>query len=69
MTAPFRYRKLAYAALTVTDLERSVAFYRDLLGLDLTSLADDMACLRCSRDHHNLVLYAGGEPGLRRESW
>lgn len=66
MEALFRYKRLAYAALTVTDLERSVAFYRDLLGLDLTGRSDDMACLRCSRDHHNLVLYAGSEPGLKR---
>lgn len=66
MTLPFRYRKLAYAALTVTDLNRSVAFYRDLLGLAVSSENGDMACLRCSRDHHNLILYRGLEPGLRR---
>jgi len=66
MAVPFRYRRLAYAALTVTGLDRSLAFYRDLLGLDLASRSEDMACLRCSRDHHNLVLYAGSEPGLKR---
>jgi 2,3-dihydroxy-p-cumate/2,3-dihydroxybenzoate 3,4-dioxygenase len=66
MTAPFRYRKLGYAALTVTDLQRSVVFYRDLLGLDLVEQTADTAYLRCSRDHHNLVLVQGSVPGLKR---
>ncbi|MFI4932363.1 MAG: VOC family protein [Burkholderiales bacterium] len=66
MTVPFRYRKLGYAALTITDLERSVRFYRDLLGLDLVEQSADTAFLRCSRDHHNLVLHRGAKPGLKR---
>lgn len=63
---PFRYRKLGYAALTVTDLTRSLPFYRDLLGLDLVEQAGDAAYLRCSRDHHNIVLTQGPKAGLRR---
>ena len=63
---PFRYRKLGYAALTITDLARSLHFYRDLLGLDLVEQGADTAYLRCSRDHHNIVLYQGAHPGLRR---
>ncbi len=69
---PFRYRRLAYAALNVSDLERSLPFYRDLLGLDLVEQQPGVAYLRCSRDHHNVVLYAcdqdseGRQPGLRR---
>ena len=43
MTTPFRYRKLGYAALTVTELSRSVVFYRDLLGLDLVQQTVDTA--------------------------
>ncbi len=35
ITLPFRYKKLAYAAINVTDLSRSVPFYRDIVGLDL----------------------------------
>ena len=69
MSVPFRYRKLGYAALTVTDLARSVPFYRDLLGLDLVEQTAEAAFLRCSRDHHNLVLYGGGPPGLKRVGW
>ena len=29
-----RYRKLGYVELMVTDLERSAAFYRDIVGLE-----------------------------------
>ena len=36
MDLPFRYRRLAYVALNVTDLARSTAYYRDLVGLALT---------------------------------
>ncbi|WP_158001420.1 VOC family protein [Cupriavidus basilensis] len=66
MGEPFRYRELGYAALTVADLERSISFYRDLIGLELTGRTDGMAFMRCSSDHHNLVLYQGADPGLRR---
>ncbi len=66
MSNPFRYDKLGYAALNVTRLDRSVAFYRDLMGLDLVEQSADSAYLRCSRDHHNLVLHVAAQPGLRR---
>lgn len=65
--APFRYRKPGYVALNVSDLERSVNFYRDLVGLQLEQrVGDDMAFLRCSDDHHNVVLYRSAEPGIKR---
>jgi 2,3-dihydroxy-p-cumate/2,3-dihydroxybenzoate 3,4-dioxygenase len=69
MTLPFRYEKLGYAALNVTDLDRSVHFYRELMGLDLVTKENDVAYLRCSRDHHNLVLYKAANPGLRRAAY
>jgi len=69
MSVPFRYRKLGYVALTVTDLARSLHFYRDLLGLELVEQRDDTAFLRCSRDHHNVVLHQGSTPGLKRVGW
>jgi 2,3-dihydroxy-p-cumate/2,3-dihydroxybenzoate 3,4-dioxygenase len=67
MTVPFRYKKLGYVALNVADLDRSVAFYRDLVGLDVSDAVPGRAAfLRCSRDHHNLVLCKAAEPGLKR---
>jgi 2,3-dihydroxy-p-cumate/2,3-dihydroxybenzoate 3,4-dioxygenase len=65
--APFRYRKPGYVALNVSDLDQSVKFYRDLVGLQLEErVGDDMAFLRCSDDHHNLVLCQSDEPGIKR---
>ncbi len=66
MKLPFRYEKLGYAALNVTNLDRSVVFYRDLMGLDLVAQTDSAAYLRCSSDHHNLVLYQAATAGLKR---
>ena len=64
--APFRYRKPGYVALNVSDLDRSIHFYRDLVGLQLEQRVGDAAFLRCSDDHHNLVLYRADEPGIKR---
>lgn len=69
MSLPFRYEKLGYAALNVTDLDRSIHFYQQLMGLDLVSRETGVAYLRCSRDHHNLVLYAAGTAGIRRAAY
>jgi 2,3-dihydroxy-p-cumate/2,3-dihydroxybenzoate 3,4-dioxygenase len=67
MSIPFRYRKLGYVALNVTDLARSTRFYTDTVGLDLSEpLAGGPAFLRCGDDHHNVVLYAAAAPGIKR---
>jgi 2,3-dihydroxy-p-cumate/2,3-dihydroxybenzoate 3,4-dioxygenase len=63
---PFRYKRLGYVALNVTDVAKSAAFYRDLVGLSLTEADEQWAALRCSRDHHNLLLYRSDAPGLKR---
>lgn len=69
MKPPFRYEKLGYAALDVTNLDKSVHFYKELMGLELVSKEEGVAYLRCSRDHHNLVLYTAATPGLRRAAY
>lgn len=63
---PFRYRRLGYVALNVTDLACSTAFYRDLVGLTLSEASEAFSALRCSRDHHNILLYPAAKPGLKR---
>jgi 2,3-dihydroxy-p-cumate/2,3-dihydroxybenzoate 3,4-dioxygenase len=65
-SVPFRYKRLGYVALNVTDLAASTAFYRDLVGLAVTESGDDIAAQRCSRDHHNQLLYPAAAPGLKR---
>ena len=65
--ASFRYHKLGYVALNVSDVTKSTAFYRDIVGLDVSeNVGEDAAYLRCGRDHHNVVLYRGTTPGLKR---
>lgn len=66
MNVPFRYRRLGYVALNVSNVERSTAFYRDTVGLNVTESTPAWTALRCSHDHHNLLLYPSATPGLKR---
>lgn len=67
MDASFRYRKLGYVALNVSDVEKSRRFYTEIVGLDVSEATPDgPVFLRCGRDHHSLVLYPADGPGLKR---
>jgi 2,3-dihydroxy-p-cumate/2,3-dihydroxybenzoate 3,4-dioxygenase len=50
----------------VTDLDRSLAFYRDLVGLELVRHDAGSAIFRCGERHHDVVLLAADSPGLKR---
>jgi len=64
------YKKLGYVALNVSDLERSRRYYEQMLGLEFCGEGPQgEVFLRCSADHHNLMLCAGDEPGLKRIGW
>lgn len=70
MTADFRYKKLGYVALSVTDRTRAQAYYANTVGLTETVDAEDGPLFfRCSDDHHNMVLYPADKPGVRRVGW
>jgi len=64
-----RYRKLAYVALNVSDLDRSRAFYENTVGFQYSGGDATCAFFRCSSDHHNLALYRSPNPGLRQIGW
>lgn len=64
MTHPIRYSRLGYCRLHVTDLAKSVAFYRDLMGLMLAREEGQTAWLRCSDKPYDLVLEQGRAAGL-----
>jgi 2,3-dihydroxy-p-cumate/2,3-dihydroxybenzoate 3,4-dioxygenase len=65
-----RYSKLGYVSLNVTDVARSRNFYEKILGLEFSGLGPDgEVFLRCSSDHHNLVLHPSPRAGLRRLAW
>ncbi|MBL6749522.1 MAG: VOC family protein [Nevskia sp.] len=63
---PFRYRRLGYVALNVSDVERSRRFYSELVGLAVSEAGEGPVALRCSRDHHCLLLYPSAQPGVKR---
>lgn len=53
--------KLAHVALRTPDIERSVAFFRDVLGMDEIARGSEGIHLRCfgELDHHSLLLIEG----------
>jgi len=59
-------RKLGHVAFHTTDLAKTIAFYRDVLGFRLSDQRSDFfAFLRCSRDHHTLnFVQVGGHAGV-----
>jgi catechol-2,3-dioxygenase len=52
-------RRIGHIAFTVRDLERSVAFARDVVGLRLETQADGVAYLTSNTRHHQLRLTQG----------
>jgi 2,3-dihydroxy-p-cumate/2,3-dihydroxybenzoate 3,4-dioxygenase len=64
MTHPIRYSRLGYCRLQVTDLAKSIAFYRDTMGLMLARDDGQTAWLRCSDKPYDLILEQGSVAGL-----
>jgi catechol 2,3-dioxygenase len=64
---PFQLGKIGHVALYVSDIERSIRFYRDILGFEVSDIyQDDMmpggaAFLRCNPDHHGIALFKATE--------
>src|ERR671937_1346980 len=67
----FQLRKLGHVVLNVSDLEASLRFYTDVLGLQISDRYPDsmvpggMVFLRFDTDHHGIAL-VGGAPRLER---
>ena len=65
---PFKIRRLGHVVLQVSDLERSVSFYTQVLGFKVSDVySEDLqpggfAFLRCNTDHHSIALVGAG-PG------
>ena len=59
---PFRIGKIGHVVLNVRDVERSVRFYTQVLGFEISDLYPEdmvpggMAFLRCNPDHHGIAL-------------
>lgn len=65
---PFQIRRLGHVVLMVSDLERSVTFYTQILGFKVSDIYPEelqpggFAFLRCNTDHHSIAL-VGAAPG------
>jgi catechol 2,3-dioxygenase len=65
MASPFALRKLGHVVLNVTDLDASVRFYTEVLGLSVSDRYPDtmvpggMVFMRCNTDHHGVALVGG----------
>tara|TARA_R110001592_G_scaffold240929_2_gene501303 strand:+ start:136372 stop:137283 length:912 start_codon:yes stop_codon:yes gene_type:complete len=67
MPTPFLYDKVSYVALGTPKLEESIAFYRDLMGLELCSHQPGKnAVFRCSDSAADFVLFTNDQAGLQR---
>ncbi|QEV98848.1 catechol 1,2-dioxygenase [Microbacterium caowuchunii] len=62
---------LSYVALTTPDVEASVDFYVNQVGLTEVGRDDDGVYLRCWGDYYSysLVITAGDEPALHSMAW
>jgi catechol 2,3-dioxygenase-like lactoylglutathione lyase family enzyme len=64
---PFRIGKIGHVVLNVRDVARSLRFYTEVLGFEVSDVYPDdmvpggMAFLRCNADHHGIAL-VGGAP-------
>lgn len=63
-----RYEELGYVCLNVSDLDQSVAFYVDIVGLNLISRSGDTAYFGLSDDRVRVAL-TQGTSGFKRVGW
>ena len=67
---PVRPRKLGHVVLGSTDLEASERFFIQGVGFKVSDTIAGLASfLRCSTDHHNLLVQAAPVPFLHHSSW
>ena len=68
--SPVRPRKLGHVVLGSTDLEASERFFIHGVGFKISdTIAGAASFLRCSTDHHNLLVQAAPVPFLHHTSW
>lgn len=63
---PFKIQRLGHVVIMVSDLERSVTFYTQVLGFKVSDVYPEemqpggFAFLRCNADHHAIALVGAG---------
>ena len=70
MPVNFRYAKSGYAALNVTDLDRTTEFLTEVYALSPYGEGPDgERFFRSGSQHHDLVLYQNEQAGFVRHAW
>ncbi len=70
MPVNFRYRKIGYVALNVTDVARTTEFATHTFALHSNGAGPNgEQFLSCGAEHHDVVLYPAKEPGFVRGGW
>lgn len=65
-----RYKRIGYVAINVTDPQRTLEFYKDIVGLEFVTTGPKQEIyLRCSDKHQDIVLMPSARPGLKRVAW
>jgi catechol 2,3-dioxygenase-like lactoylglutathione lyase family enzyme len=68
--SPVRPRKLGHVVLGSTDLDASQRFFIEGIGFKVSDTIAGLASfLRCSTDHHNLLIQPAPVPLLHHTSW
>ncbi|HEY5858487.1 MAG TPA: VOC family protein, partial [Aldersonia sp.] len=69
-TEPVRPRKLGHAVLGSTDLDTTMKFFTEGLGFRVSDyIAGHGAFLRCSVEHHNVLVMSAPVNFLHHTSW
>jgi catechol 2,3-dioxygenase-like lactoylglutathione lyase family enzyme len=66
---PVRPRRLGHVVLGSTDQEASQRFFTDGIGFKVSDLVPGAAFMRCSTDHHNVLVQRAPVPFLHHSSW
>lgn len=70
MAVDFRYRRLGYIALNVTDIEKSTQFATDVFGMDRAGEGENGSrFFRIGNAHHDIMLTPAEKPAFARCSW
>ena len=62
---------LSYVSITTPNVEASVDFYEQQVGMEVVDRIDDRVYLRCWGDYYrySLVVVPGEEPSLHTAAW
>lgn len=70
MAVDFRYRRLGYLALNVTDIEKSTKFATEVFGMDPAGEGEGGArFFRIGAGHHDIMMTQADKAGFARSSW